>query len=180
MATVTKTQKKASQRRKPEKPSKALAPTSCEATQSQSLQCLYPHSAGIDVGAFEMVAALPPGRNPRQVRTFETFTSGVHGLRDWLKENGITTVAMESTSNYWIMLYDVLVEAGIDVYLVNARHVRGVPGRKTDVCDAQWLQQLHSNGLLQKSFRPRPPIAALRYVMRHRGSLSKTQASSCE
>lgn len=99
----------------------------------------HPDAAGIDVGAEEFVAALPPDRCEQSVRTFATYTSGVEALRDWLLEHRITTVAMESTGNYWIMLYDKLTEAGIDVYLVNARHVKGVPGKKTDACDAQWL-----------------------------------------
>lgn len=128
----------------------------------------HPDSAGIDVGAEEFVAALPPGRSEHTVRTFPTYTSGVEALRDWLLAQRISTVAMESTGNYWIMLYDKLVEAGIDVYLVNARHVKGVPGKKTDVCDAQWLQQLHAAGLLRKSFRPALEIVPLRYLMRHR------------
>ena len=128
----------------------------------------HPDAAGIDVGAEEFVAAVPPGRCPDPVRSFTSFTSGVHALRDWLLECRITTVAMESTGNYWITLYDTLTAAGIDVYLVNARHVKCVPGRKTDVQDAQWLQQLHAAGLLKKSFRPAPDIGPLRCLMRHR------------
>ena len=88
--------------------------------------------------------------------------SEVEALRDWLLECKIATVAIESTGNYWITCYSMLEDAGIDVCLVNARHVKGVPGKKTDVCDAQWLQQLHSAGLLKKSFRPARQIAALR------------------
>lgn len=131
----------------------------------------HPDAAGIDVGAEEFVAAVPRGRCEQPVRSFASFTSGVHALRDWLLACGIKTVAMESTGNYWITLYDVLTEAGIDVYLVNARHVKGVPGKKTDVCDAQWLQQLHAAGLLRKSFRPAPDIVPLRFLMRQRGEL---------
>lgn len=129
-------------------------------------------AAGIDVGAGEFVAALPPGRCAESVRTFSSFTSGVDALRDWLVAHGIKTAAMESTGNYWIMLYDRLTEAGIEVFLVNARHVKGVPGKnKTDVCDAQWLQQLHAAGLLRKSFRPALEIVPLRYLMRHRSEM---------
>lgn len=131
----------------------------------------HPDAAGIDVGAEEFVAAVPRGRCEQPVRSFASFTSGVHALRDWLLACGIKTVAMESTGNYWITLYDVLTEAGIDVYLVNARHVKGVPGKKTDVCDAQWLQQLHAAGLLRKSFRPAPDIVPLRFLMRQRSEL---------
>ncbi len=131
----------------------------------------HPDAAGIDVGAEEFVAAVPRGRCEQPVRSFASFTSGVNALRDWLLACGIKTAAMESTGNYWITLYDVLTEAGIDVYLVNARHVKGVPGKKTDVCDAQWLQQLHAAGLLRKSFRPAPDIVPLRFLMRQRGEL---------
>ena len=124
----------------------------------------HPDAAGIDVGAEEFVAALPPDRCEQTVRTFATYTSGVEALRDWFIEHGIKTPALESTGNYWIMLYDKLTEAGIDVYLVNARHVKGVPGKKTDVCDSQWLQQLHAAGLLRKSFRPALEIVPRRSV----------------
>lgn len=131
----------------------------------------HPDAAGIDIGSLELVAALPPERSPQPVRTFSSFTGGVHALRDWLLEHGIKTVAIESTGNYWITVYDVLQEAGIDAWLVNARAVKGVPGKKTDVCDAQWLQQLHAAGLLKKSHRPEKEIVPLRYVMRHRADL---------
>ena len=124
------------------------------------------------MSAEELVVAIPSGRDTEGcVRTFSTFTSGVEAMRDWLLANGIKTVAMESTGNYWITSYDVLETAGIEVFLVNARHVKGVPGKKTDVCDAQWLQQLHTAGLLKKSFRPTQEIVPLRYLMRHREGL---------
>lgn len=131
----------------------------------------HPDAAGIDVGAEEFVVAVPSERCEKPVRTYATFTSGIYALRDWLLECGIKTAAMESTGNYWITLYDVLTQAGIDVYLVNARHVKGVPGKKTDVCDAQWLQQLHAAGLLRKSFRPALGIIPLRFLMRHRAEM---------
>jgi transposase len=131
----------------------------------------HPDAAGIDIGSMELVAALPPERSPQPVRTFSAFTSGVHALRDWLLEHNIKTVAIESTGNYWITVYDALQEAGLEVWLVNARAVKGVPGKKTDVCDAQWLQQLHAAGLLKKSHRPEKEIVPLRYVMRHRTDL---------
>jgi transposase len=137
----------------------------------------HPDAAGIDVGAEEFVAALPPGRSEQTVRTFATYTSGVEALRDWLLEHRIKTAALESTGNYWIMLYDKLTEAGIEVYLVNARHVKGVPGKKTDVCDSQWLQQLHAAGLLRKSFRPALEIVPLRYLMRHRSEMVEHAAT---
>lgn len=136
-----------------------------------------PNAAGIDIGAEQIVVAVPPSRDPEPVRTFDSFTGGLVRLRDWLLENRIGTVAMESTGNYWINCYDILEQAGIEVFLVNARHVKGVPGKKTDVCDAQWLQQLHAAGLLRKSFRPAQEILSLRYMARHRDSLVKDGAS---
>jgi transposase len=142
---------------------------------SKTQQCInttaHPDAAGIDIGADEIVAAVPPDRATESVRTFSSFTGGVHELRDWLLACGVKTAAMESTGNYWVTTFDVLERAGIEVYLVNARHVKGVPGKKTDVCDAQWLQQLHSAGLLKKSFRPAQDILPLRYLMRHRAGL---------
>lgn len=137
----------------------------------------HPHAAGIDIGARELVAAVPPqSTTGPSVRTFTSFTADVEALRDWLLGCGIKTAAMESTGNYWITTYDLLEAAGIEVYLVNARHVKGVPGRKTDVQDAAWLQQLHAAGLLRKSFRPAQEIVSLRYLMRHRQGLVATAA----
>lgn len=137
-------------------------------------------AAGIDVGAEELVAAVPPGRGEGPpVRTFSAFTDGLHGLRHWLLECKIRTVAMESTGNYWLTACAVLEDAGIEVCLVNARHVKGVPGKKTDVCDAAWLQQLHAAGLLRASFRPRREIIPLRYLMRTEPIWSPRPASRC-
>ena len=131
-----------------------------------------PDAAGLDIGAKEIVAAVPPARDPQaSVRTFSSFTDGIHALREWLLGCGIRTVALESTGNYWITTYAVLEDAGLEVCLVNARHIKAVPGKKTDVYDAQWLQQLHAAGLLRKSFRPKGDIVCLRYLMRHRNEL---------
>ena len=148
-------------KRKRQQTKRARAATAATATLNPNT---HADAAGIDIGSAELVAAVPPGRCDTPVRTFSAFTSGVHALRDWLLENSIRTVAIESTGNYWITVYDVLEEAGIDVWLVNARAVKGVPGKKTDVCDAQWLQQLHAAGLLRKSHRPDKEIVPLRYV----------------
>lgn len=134
-------------------------------------QCVHPHAAGIDIGAEELVAAVPPGHDDEPVRTFSTFTEGIHALRDWLLRTATTTVAMESTGTYWVAAYEILEAAGIEVCLVNARHVKGVPGKKTDVCDAQWLQQLHAAGLLRASFRPPSQVVAVRQLVRHRSQL---------
>jgi transposase len=143
------------------------------AAQTPLGRFIHPDAAGIDVGAQEFVAAVPPGRDGagRDVRTFSSFTEGLHAMRDWLLECNIKTVAMESTGNYWLCACAVLEDAGLEVCLVNARHVKGVPGKKTDVCDAAWLQQLHACGLLRGSFRPRREILPLRYLMRHRADL---------
>ena len=131
-----------------------------------------PHAAGIDIGARELVAAVPPQSTTGPAgRTFTSFTAEVEVLRDWLLSCGVRTVAMESPGNYWITAYDLLEESGIEVCLVNARHVKGMPGRRTDVQDAAWLQQLHAAGLLRKSFRPAQDIVSLRYLMRYRQNL---------
>ena len=136
-------------------------------------QSIHTHAAGIDIGAEELMAAVPADLDERPVRRFDTFTANLHELRDWLLKHKITTVAMESTGTYWIPTYDILQSAGIEVCLVNARHIKGVPGKKTDVCDAQWLQQLHTAGLLKASFRPTAEVVATRQIMRHRSSLVK-------
>jgi len=122
--------------------------------------------------------AVPPGACTRSVRTFATFTEDLHALRDWLKDCGVTTVAMESTGVYWIPLFQILEAAGIEVCLVNARHCKNLPGRKTDVQDCQWLQYLHSVGLLRGSFRPADQVCAVRTILRHRDSLVRG-ASRC-
>jgi len=135
------------------------------------LPVLHPHAAGIDLGARAIYVAVPPGRDPRPVRHFPTFTEDLHALRDWLKDCGVTTVAMESTGVYWIPLFQILEAAGIEVCLVNARHCKNLPGRKTDVQDCQWLQYLHSVGLLRGSFRPADQVCAVRTILRHRDAL---------
>ena len=139
--------------------------------KSASLHLLHPHAAGIDLGARDIYVAVPPGSDPRPVRAFPTFTEDLHALRDWLQECGVTTVAMESTGVYWIPLFQVLEAAGIEVCLVNARHCKNLPGRKTDVQDCQWLQYLHSVGLLRGSFRPADQVCAVRTILRHRDAL---------
>ena len=132
---------------------------------------LHPHAAGIDLGAREIYVAVPPGSCTRTVRSFDTFTEDLLALRDWLKECGVTTVAMESTGVYWIPLFQILEAAGFEVALVNARHCKNLPGRKTDVQDCQWLQYLHAVGLLRPSFRPADEVCAVRSILRHRDSL---------
>lgn len=132
---------------------------------------LQPNAGGIDVGATHVYAAVPEDRTDQPVRVFETFTEDLYALASWFKEHGVTTVAMESTGVFWIPVFQILEACGLEVCLVNARHVKGVPGRKSDVSDCQWLQYLHSVGLLQASFRPPAEICAVRAIMRHRANL---------
>jgi transposase len=132
---------------------------------------MHPHAGGIDIGGAEVYAAVPQDRCAEPVRVFQTFTADLQALAAWLKEHRITTVAMESTGVYWIPVFQILEAAGIEVYLVNAHHAKNVPGRKSDVSDCQWLQYLHSVGLLRGSFRPPDEICAARTLLRHRGNL---------
>ena len=129
------------------------------------------NAAGVDIGTEEIVVAVPKGRDERSVRPFETFTADLNCLADWLAACGIETVAMESTGVYWIPLYEILEARGFDVNLVNAQHVKNVTGRKTDILDCQWIQQLHTYGLLRPSFRPPEHICAIRSLVRQRDML---------
>jgi transposase len=135
------------------------------------LPVMRTNAAGIDIGAREIFVAVPQDRATESVRAFPTFTQDLYELANWLKQCGVKTVAMESTGVYWIPLFQILEERGFEVFLVNARHVKNVPGRKTDVSDCQWLQFLHSVGLLKSSFRPEQEICAVRSLLRHRESL---------
>lgn len=146
-------------------------------TSSGRLSTINPDAAGIDVGSTFHVVAVPSDRDDPPVRTFQTFSGELHRLAEWLKDVGITTVAMESTGVYWIPVFEILEAAGLEVLLVNARDVKHVPGRKTDVNDAQWLQQLHQHGLLRGSFRPRDGVVQLRAYLRHRERLVDYAAS---
>jgi transposase len=143
-------------------------------TKSEASKPLHeprPDAAGIDIGATEIWVAVGPDRDQQPIRRFDAFTDDLKAIVQWLQECGIRTVAMESTGVYWIGLYQLLTDAKLDVYLVNARHVKNVPGRKTDVQDCQWLQYLHSVGLLRASFRPDQAICALRSIYRFRQTL---------
>ena len=140
------------------------------------LACVYPNAAGLDIGSAEIVVAVPPDRDAEPVRVFATFTPDLQALVAWLLACGIDTVAMESTGVFWIPIYELLEQHGIVPYLVNARHVKTVPGRKTDWNDAQWLQKLHALGLLQASFRPDSEIRTLRTLVRYRAELIERRA----
>lgn len=128
----------------------------------------HPNAAGIDIGASSHFVAVPPDRDDQPMREFPSFTEDLGRLADWLSECGVDTVAMESTGVYWIPLFELLESHGFTVYLVNARHVKNVSGRKSDVLDCQWLQQLMSFGLLSGAFRPKGDFCALRCVARQR------------
>jgi transposase len=129
--------------------------------------------AGIDCGSAEHYVAVPSDRDPECVRSFRTFTGDLIRLADWLRACGVKSVAMEATGVYWIPIYEILEAQGFAVILVNARHVKNVPGRKTDVLDCEWLRDLHSFGLLRGSFRPEDRIVALRGYLRHRDTLAQ-------
>lgn len=141
---------------------------------ASKLPVVHPHAAGIDVGATEHSACVPEDAVPAAespVRQFKAFTGDLDQLVEWLQACKVRTVAMESTGVYWIPLYQKLERAGLEVVLVNARHLKRVPGRKTDILDCQWLQQMHSYGLLSGSFRPSDDICVLRTYLRHRSNL---------
>lgn len=135
------------------------------------------NAAGIDIGSKEHYVAVPADRSDKPVRSFQTFTADLYALADWLKECKITSVAMESTGVYWIPIFQILEEKGFNVYLVNARHVKNVPGRKSDVSDCQWLQRLHSFGLLSASFQPDAMTRELRAYLRQRDGLVRYTTS---
>src|ERR1700726_910065 len=132
------------------------------------LEVVHPRAAGIDVGNAAHYVAVRPDRDPEPVRRFECFTVDLHRLADWLQACGVRTVAMQSTGVYWIPLYEILEEHGFEVYLVNARHTRNLPGRKSDVQESQWLLKLHTYGLLNNSFRPTAEIRVARTYWRQR------------
>ena len=138
---------------------------------------VHADAAAIDIGATMHMAAVGADRSTEPVRSFGTFTADLCRLTDWFTECGVKTVVMESTGVYWIPIFELLDERGFQVFLVNARDAKHVPGRKTDVSDAQWLQRLHSHGLLRASFRPKGEIAELRAYLRQRERLLDYAAS---
>jgi transposase len=148
---------------------KAKAKTKSEL--SKAIRECEPNAAGIDLGAEEIWVAVPADRDANAVRRFEAFTRDLAAIVQWLVGCGVRSVAMEATGVYWIPLYQLLEDAGLKVCLVNARHVKNVPGRKSDVRDCQWLQYLHSVGLLLGSFRPAQVICATRSIYRYRQNL---------
>jgi transposase len=135
------------------------------------LEVVHPDAAGIDIGNESHYVAVPPTRDSESVRRFGCTTAELKEMADWLKQCRIRTVAMQSTGVYWIAVYDILEEAGLEVYLVNARETKNLPGRKSDVQESQWLMKLHTYGLLRNSFRPSQEIRTLRTYWRQRNDL---------
>jgi transposase len=137
------------------------------------LTIVHPDAAGIDVGNESHFVAVPAGRDAQPVREFGSWTGDLQRMAAWLKSCGIGTVAMQSTGVYWIAVQEVLEEAGLEVYLVNARGTKNLPGRKSDVQECQWLMKLHTYGLLANSFRPPEEIRMVRTIWRQRNRLVK-------
>ncbi len=154
-------------------------PSSAQAKKrlTKHLEQINLYAAGIDIGSESHYVAIPEGLDDETVRCFSSNTGDLERLADWLVKIGIQTVAMESTGIYWIPLFETLEERGLEVLLVNARHVKNVSGRKTDVLDCQWIQQLHTYGLLAGAFRPPEQITALRAYMRQRETLIRYASS---
>jgi len=144
--------------------------------ENESIHVIEQNACGIDVGAASVFVCVPRERDTHPIREYTTFTADLRSMAEWIKQCGITTIVMESTGVYWIPVFEILDEYKFEVKLVNAHHVRNVPGRKTDVSDAEWLQRLHSYGLLNGSFRPADHVVKLRSYVRHRSSLMQRGA----
>jgi transposase len=142
-------------------------------SEDPGLEVVHLNAAGIDIGNESHFVSIPPDRDPVPIREFGSWTADLHRMASWLKEHGIRTVAMQSTGVYWIAVQEVLEQAGLEVYLVNARGTKNLPGRKSDVQECAWLRKLHTYGLLRNSFRPPEEIRAVRTIWRHRDRLVK-------
>lgn len=145
-------------------------------SKATSISIVNPNSAGIDIGGSSHFVAVPEGRSKESVREFECFTCEINSMSRWLKECNIDTVVMESTGTYWIPVFEMLDREGFEVMLVDAHQVKNVRGRKSDVIDSQWLQQLHAHGLLSAAFRPEDKIVELRSFVRQRSMLIESAA----
>jgi transposase len=143
-------------------------------SEDLNLEVVHPLAAGIDIGNESHYVAVPPSLDPQPVRCFGCTTTELRKMAEWLTQSGIRTVALQSTGVYWIAVYDILEEAGLEVYLVNARETKNLPGRKTDVQESQWLMKLHTYGLLRNSFRPSQEIRTLRTYWRQRHDLVRS------
>jgi len=147
-------------------------------TDWKALEVVHPDAAGIDIGGQEHWVAIAAERDPEPVRRYGCFTADLQEMARWLVEKGIRSVAMQSTGVYWMPAFEILEQHGLDVYLVNARHTKNVPGRKSDIQECQWLLKLHAFGLLNNSFQPSDEIRTARTLWRHRGNLV-AEAGSC-
>jgi transposase len=147
-----------------------------EARPFDGMRKINLHAAGVDIGAHEILACVPDGDDQQLVRAFGTYTADLDTLADWFVDRDIQTVAMESTGVYWIPLFETLEARGIHCCLISAQAIKHVPGRKSDVLDCQWIQTLHSYGLLKASFRPDADLVALRTLLRHRAQLIQHRA----
>src|SRR6202165_1989277 len=144
------------------------------------LEIVHPRAAGIDVGNSAHYVAVRPDQDPDTVRRLECFTADLHRLADWLEACGVETVAMQSTGVYWIPLYEILEARGFEVYLVNARHTKNLPGRKSDVQESQWLLKLHTYGLLNNSFQPTAEIRRVRTYWRQRAEHGRAASTGIQ
>src|SRR5216683_828722 len=146
----------------------------------KALDVVHPEAAGIDVGGSEHWVAISPDRDPEPVRRSGCFTADLREMARWLVEKGVRSVAMQSTGVYWMPVLEVLEQHGLEVYLVNARHTKNVPGRKSDVQECQWLLKLHTFGLLNNSFQPTDEIRIARTLWRQRGGLGMQAGSAIQ
>src|SRR5947208_11634410 len=145
-------------------------------SEDLSLEVVHPDAAGIDIGNESHYVAVPPTRDSQPVRRFGCTTSELKEMAVWLKQCAIRTIALQSTGVYWIAVYDILEEVGFEVYLVNARETKNLPGRKSDVQESQWLMKLHTYGLLRNSFRPSQASCTMRTYCRQRNDLVRGAA----
>src|SRR5437773_3333036 len=146
----------------------------------KALEIVHRSAAGIDVGGSEHWVAVSPDRDPEPVRRFGCFTADLREMGQWLVQKGVRSVAMQSTGVYWMPVFEVLEQHGLEVYLVNARHTKKVPGRKSDVQECQWLLKLHAFGLLNNSFQPTDEIRVARTLWRQRGNLVAEASSTIQ
>jgi len=149
-------------------------------TDWKALEIVHPDAAGIDVGGSEHWVAVSPDRDPEPVRRFGCFTADLREMGRWLVEKGVRSVAMQSTGVYWMPVFEILEQHGLEVYLVNAQHTKNVPGRKSDIQECQWLLKLHAFGLLNNSFQPTDEIRIARTLWRHRGNLVAEASSTIQ
>jgi transposase len=146
----------------------------------KALEIVHPDAAGIDIGGSEHWVAIASERDPHPVRCYDCFTSDVEQMADWLVARGVRSVAMQSTGVYWIPVFEILQQHGLEVYLVNARHTKNLPGRKKDIEECQWLLKLHTFGLLSNSFQPSDAIRIARTLWRYRSGLVAQASSSIQ